>query len=434
MINWLEKKYNIKPSEIVTKENLENLRNKVQLYQKKYSTVFEKVKNCIYRISNDHLNGIGFFVKINYQSESLKVLITNYNVFSETDFINTKKIIFYLYNQENKKTINLTGKRKIYLNKEFDISIIQINDEDEINNFLKLDDEIVKYLDKNEEEIIKHFNNNNKYNSIYVFNYKNSDVKISFLGPLTRIFKNKMLYQCYICEDTSFSPIISLNNNKLIGIHYESSEKDEDEFYEGLFILFPIIEFIKCKNIINIDKEVENKIDIEQSKEEERELIEDDNCNISKMKKDNKNTDVNDNLNINQDNGTNLDNMGNNDINMMMGMNNNMMNNMMMPMNNNSNMMMQMNNNIMMPMNNNMMMQMNNNMMMPMNNNMMMPMNNNMMMPMNNNMIMMQMNNNMMMPMNNNMMMPMNDSMMVPMNFNNANFNIMSNMGMNNKN
>ena len=49
-------------------------------------------------------------------------------------------------------------------------------------------------------------------------------------------------------EDISFSPIISLNNNKIIGIHYETPEKDEDEFYEGLFIIFPIIEFIKNKN------------------------------------------------------------------------------------------------------------------------------------------------------------------------------------------
>ena len=53
-------------------------------------------------------------------------------------------------------------------------------------------------------------------------------------------------------EDISFSPIISLNNNKIIGIHYETPEKDEDEFYEGLFIIFPIIEFIKNKNTIVI--------------------------------------------------------------------------------------------------------------------------------------------------------------------------------------
>ena len=162
MINWLEKKYNIKPSEIITKENLENLRNNVQEGRQKYSKVFEKIKNCIYKITTDHSNGICFFTKINYKSEPLKVLIANYSVFSETDFINSKKIIIYLYNKENKKVINLTGKRKIYLNKELDISIIQINDADEINNFLELDDEILKYLDKNEEEIINHFKNNNK--------------------------------------------------------------------------------------------------------------------------------------------------------------------------------------------------------------------------------------------------------------------------------
>ena len=35
MINWLEKKYNIKPSEIITKENLDNLRNNVQEFTQK---------------------------------------------------------------------------------------------------------------------------------------------------------------------------------------------------------------------------------------------------------------------------------------------------------------------------------------------------------------------------------------------------------------
>ena len=435
MINWLEKKYNIKPSEIITKENLDNLRNNVQELRKKYNKVFEKIKNCIYKITTDHTNGICFFTKINYKSETLKVLIANYSVFNETDFINSKKIIFYLYNQENKKTLNLTGKRKIYLNKELDISIFQINDTDKINNFLELDDEILKYLDKNEEEIINHFKNYNKNNSIYILNYKNLDSKISFLGSLTKIFKNKLVYECYISEDTSFSPIISLNNNKIIGIHYETPEKDEDEFYEGLFIIFPIIEFIKNKNTIVIDKEIENKIDIKQSKEVKKE-IEDDNLKIKEMKANNKNIDMNDNLNANQDNTENMSNMANKEYNnMIMGMNNNNMmmgmnNNMMMPMNNNnSNMMMPMNN-MMMQMNNNMMNPMNN-MMMQMNNNMMMQMNNNMMMQMNNN-IMMQMNNNMMIPMNNNMMIPMNNNMMMPMNFNNANYNFMNNMGMNN--
>ena len=351
MINWLEKKYNIKPSEIITKETLENLRNNVQDLRKKYSKVFEKIKNCIYKISTDHSNGICFFTKINYKSEPLKVLITNYGVFSETDFINSKKIIFNIYNQENQKVINLTEKRKIYLNKEVDISIIQINDADEIDNFLELDDEILKYLDKNEEEIINLFKNNNKYNLTYIFNYKNLDLKIRFLGPLTKIFKNKIVYESYINEDTSFSPIISLNNNKMDGIYFESPEKDEDEFYEGVCIIFPIFEYIKNKNTIVIDKGIGNKIDIKQS-EEAKKLIEDD-----KMQTNNKNADMNDNLIVNQDNTKERSNMPINDFIMMMGMNMNMMMGM------NMNMIMGMNNNMMMPMNNN------NNMMMPMNNN-----------------------------------------------------------------
>jgi hypothetical protein len=103
MINWLEKKYNIRPSEITTKENLENLRNNVQELRKKYCKVFEKIKNSIYKISTEYSNGICFFTKINYKSETLKILITNYKVFNETDFINSKKLIFYLYNQEKKK-------------------------------------------------------------------------------------------------------------------------------------------------------------------------------------------------------------------------------------------------------------------------------------------------------------------------------------------
>ena len=93
--------------------------------------ILEQLKNCICKIENKNGEGTGFFCSINDDKEY--------------------------------KIIELKNK-KIYINKEYDITIIEINKEKEnINNYIELDNKIMK------QKII-----NINSESIYILQYPNS--------------------------------------------------------------------------------------------------------------------------------------------------------------------------------------------------------------------------------------------------------------------
>ena len=72
---------------------------------------------------------------------AVHVLITTYRTINEKSFIDNNEIKLSLNNDKIKKTIKIDKNRKIYMNKEYDTTIIEINPEkDKINNFLELDE------------------------------------------------------------------------------------------------------------------------------------------------------------------------------------------------------------------------------------------------------------------------------------------------------
>ena len=196
--------------------------------------------------------GTGFFCKIPFPTEEnlLPVLITN-NYLINRDLLNKKnvKIEIYIKSRGKVKQINLDNRMK-YTNEEYDITIIELKNEDNINNYLELDNTIIN-------SIINNKNNNMAYlnESIYITEYQEKDLSISY-GIITSIDRNNACYfehACYSHMGSSGSPILNINN-KVIGIH-----KDIEEEYErnkrGTFLNYPIKEFIEknnCKKIISI--------------------------------------------------------------------------------------------------------------------------------------------------------------------------------------
>ena len=85
-----------------------------------------------------------------------------------------------------------------YINKEYNISIIEIKKEDKIESYLELDDNI----------------NNNKDNISYIEKtiYILDDM-ISY-GKIKEIKEEKFKYECYIENNSSCLPIINVNRNK----------------------------------------------------------------------------------------------------------------------------------------------------------------------------------------------------------------------------
>jgi len=88
------------------------------------------------------INGTGFFLKINMKDILFKkCLLTNNHVLNGNDIKLNKEIIIEYKNKI--KRIKITENRKIYTNKELDYTCIEILDEDNIEEYFKIDENII---------------------------------------------------------------------------------------------------------------------------------------------------------------------------------------------------------------------------------------------------------------------------------------------------
>jgi len=229
----------------------------------KTEKIINQMKNCVCKIYSNGSEGTGFFTKIPYKKELMKVLITNNHVLDKND-IKDNKIITYIINnnEDNRKTIRIDKERKRYTDEKLDVTIIEINEQkDDVHNYIEIDNDIKNNMDLNKEEILDNYNNIYKNESIYILNYMNGENILVSYGIIAEINEEKGIkHKCNTDKGSSGSPILSLKNNKLIGIHYGSPEKNEYNF--GNLIIYAIIEFNKKNEIKNekITNEIKNKI------------------------------------------------------------------------------------------------------------------------------------------------------------------------------
>ena len=165
------------------------------------------------------------------------------------------------------RTIELNNDRLRYTNKKLDITIIEIKEnKDKLNNkYLDLDDNIINYFESNQNKNPNYLNDKYSNESIYIINYpKDKDIVVSY-GKSPLLNNSEIQHYCSTEPGSSGSPILLINNQKLIGIHYGSSE--HFEFNKGKLLIYSIIEFQKIKNnllIINKEgktiKEIDNYI------------------------------------------------------------------------------------------------------------------------------------------------------------------------------
>ena len=218
--------------------------------------IVSQMENCICKIiKDDGEKGTGFFCTIPFPGENnlLNVLITNNHVLNENDIKDDKIIKFIIYNKgkniEEEKQIQLDNSRKKLTIKDdkegIDITIIEIRpNKDMINNFLEIDDKILELQCKKK--------------SIYILHYPEDKRLVSY--GLTKDVLNgkKINHYCNTKDGSSGSPILSLNNFKVIGVHYGGSKNNNIKLNYGTFIKYAINEFInKYKN--------ENKNDNKQT-------------------------------------------------------------------------------------------------------------------------------------------------------------------------
>ena len=205
------------------------------LSMKTMEIILEQMRNSVCKIHTEGNNGTGFFLEVSYNNKIYKLLITNYHILKEKDIIEGNKINISLNNEKIFKEIKIDSNRKTYTNKNLDVTIIEIKDEDKINNFLLLDDYIIN-------DDISNYNNIYKNESLYIINYMDDKDIYASCGILNNIDENKIIHKCNTDKGSSGSPIISLKNYKVIGVHY--GESNQKNFNFGSLLKIPILEYI----------------------------------------------------------------------------------------------------------------------------------------------------------------------------------------------
>ena len=220
------------------------------------SKIIEQMKKCVCHIKYNGKDGTGFFMKIPYKSDTLSVLFTNNHIINEDDLKISNIITLYINNRNIEKNILINENRFFYTSKILDVSIIEIKKkDDQIEDFLELDENIKSCFQMDENQISGYLTNAYSNKSIYILNYQEGqDVKVSY-GPTPDLSITKIRHKCSTKEGSSGSPILLSSNQKVIGIHYGSPVNRD--FNEGTIIIFPIISFYQDiqNNIIKIKKD-----------------------------------------------------------------------------------------------------------------------------------------------------------------------------------
>ena len=192
--------------------------------------ILDQMENCICKIyKNDGGKGTGFFCNIKYNNNNIPVMMTNNHIIDDKYIKENNNIEITLNDDNINKTIILNNNnRKIYTNKEYDITIIEIKSEkDKINNFMDLDEKIFN----EKSEIL--YNNNH---SIYIPQYLNGDKAVVSYGIINKIYGYNINHYCCTESGSSGSPIINSLNNKIIGIHKQGS--NHFEFNKGTYLKY----------------------------------------------------------------------------------------------------------------------------------------------------------------------------------------------------
>ena len=232
--------------------------------------ILNQMKKSVCKIhKDDGTKGTGFFCKIKYPNQTyyIYLLISNNHILEEKDLKNDNNILISINNEKEFRIIKLDDSRKKYTSEILDITFIEIKPNlDKIEDFLDIDENIYK----NDNFL----NDIYSKKTIYSLHYpKGKNIAVSY-GLLLEIKDNSICHLWYTEEGSSGSPILSLNNFKVIGIHYGKNNLNVNK---GTFIKKPILDFfnvinIKPKTIITNNLKQYNKININYKIEQEKKI------------------------------------------------------------------------------------------------------------------------------------------------------------------
>ena len=186
-----------------------------------HKKIMEHLDNSIYKIKGkDNKYCIGIFCNIKFHNKNIPVLITNYKFINEKYYSNDQNIEVFI----NNELILIEFSSIYYMDKDLDISIIEIK-ENKLINILDIDENI--YKDESEICLNKE--------TIYIIHNTNNNICVSY-GIIKDINKKELFIHCNINSDSNCYPIFNLKTNKLIGIY----TKNFNFYKKGIYLHYII--------------------------------------------------------------------------------------------------------------------------------------------------------------------------------------------------
>ena len=229
----------------------------------KTKIILDQMQKCVCKMHVKGKKGTGFFAKIPYKNNLLDALITNNHVLNDEKFEFGHLITLSLNNGEKTINIKIDDERKRYTNEKLDITIIELKEIDGITNFLTLDKRIVDLVNSGNTKINEKFNDLYENESIYILNYI-KEMFVSY-GILNDITGNRINHKCSTDDGSSGSPIILLESNEVIGVHYAHTKYNKFINF-GRLIITSLIEFQNISNNIMIIRDENKKQEINSSR------------------------------------------------------------------------------------------------------------------------------------------------------------------------
>ena len=239
----------------------------------------ELTRTHICKINSNGKKGTGFFSKIPFgYCNTLNVLITSNQVLNKNDIQYGQTINFTLDNDSKEYNILIDNKRKVYTNESYDVTVIEIKKDDNIDekSFFEIEKKIFQ---ENANEIFAK-------SQIFLLHYPKAmqaGISTGMIG-LIKEDNIRIHHNCDTTNGSSGGPIIN-RNFEVIGIHVGAAEGEKnynivillkepiEKFYEEIKKNKKLI--LKNSNYIkeilikeNNNEEVENK-NLENSKNKE---------------------------------------------------------------------------------------------------------------------------------------------------------------------
>ena len=182
--------------------------------------------------------GSGSLCKIYINNNPMPVLITCYHVLNYDDYVKINQYLNFSYfvgKEKMEAFLDLSIKRIIYQNKDLDIVIIEIKEEDKLDifSFLEIDDSI----NLNNPQLM--------HKEVYLLHYPDGEEDVYYSqGEIINI-KNNFLFRANYSTrpGSSGSPIIDYEKNIVIGMHQKSNGLEG----LGIILKYAIKSFIEEK-------------------------------------------------------------------------------------------------------------------------------------------------------------------------------------------